>query len=455
MRKIALALLAVCFALEGCADSGSVTETTAAPAPTTYAAVEETETEAAFTQAEETSASQEKEDASEFEKLFENGSIPAQAENQLWGFIDNSGHWVISPAFVEAKAFWYSGLALVRDTQTLLWGMIDSSGNYAIEPTFDQIGRWFNGKLFRVHVPDRGWGYIDKAGAFVIAPQFDMAYDFYEGLACVGQGNFTPYNSDPYAVYGYIDESGEFVIPPKYSVATSFSSGVAFVDIWDMGKQYCTLIKKDGSFITDSVFGYSDISNNIGSRQTFNDGLCPVQTKDEAGYVYINPGGEVVLPKTGTPYEDANDFYDGYAAVKENGLIGYIDLNGEWAISPRYIGWVNAFRRDTNNLMYAQESNSRKGIVDCSGNYILEFSADVEVANFSRTVDRIGVRENRSMKVGFWNLEGDIILDYIFDNTMGFAKDCSYAKVQYNGLWGIIDKDGNWLIPAQFLSLGN
>lgn len=59
MRKIVLTLLAACFVLGGCADSGGVTETTAAPAPTTYAAVEETETEATSTQAEETSASQE------------------------------------------------------------------------------------------------------------------------------------------------------------------------------------------------------------------------------------------------------------------------------------------------------------------------------------------------------------------------------------------------------------
>lgn len=59
MRKIVLTLLAACFALGGCADSGSATATTAAPATTTYAAVEETETEATSTQAEETSTSHE------------------------------------------------------------------------------------------------------------------------------------------------------------------------------------------------------------------------------------------------------------------------------------------------------------------------------------------------------------------------------------------------------------
>lgn len=456
MRKTLLTLLVSCFVLGGCAGSESIMSTTAAPATTTYAAVEETETEAASTQTEETSTSQEENDASEFEKLFRNGPIPAQAENQLWGFIDSSGQWIISPAFIEAKAFWYSGLALVRDTQTLLWGMIDSSGDYAIEPTFDQIGEWFNGKLFRVHVPNRGWGYIDKTGAFVIAPQFDMAYDFSEGLACVGQGNFDPYNPDPYAVYGYIDESGEFVIPPKYSVATSFSSGVAFVDIWDMGNHYCTLIGKDGSFITDSVFGYSSISNNIGSRKTFNDGLCPVQTKDETGYVYINPDGEVILPKTGTPYEYATSFSlynNGYAAVGENNLIGYINTDGEWIIPPRYISWSPFMRC---GLAYGEEPGFRGGFIDSSGNYILELDTNLySVVNGNgNTIERISVYELSSRKVGFWNLEGDIIINYIFDGTYGFAEDCSYAKVLYCGLWGIIDKDGNWLIPAQFLSIG-
>ena len=207
-----------------------------------------------------------------FEKLFDNGSIPAQDTTELWGYIDRSGNWTISPMFTEAKSFWDSGLALVKDAQSQLWGLIDSSGQYVVEPAFDRIADHPSDDLFRVRVPERGWGYIDTSGAFVIGPQFNdardfsggfarvssqiqsigqnsywlwgyintsgeritedifsEAYDFSEGLACVNQGDiFSPF-------YGYIDESGMFAILPEHTAATSFSDGVAFLGFWGWG----------------------------------------------------------------------------------------------------------------------------------------------------------------------------------------------------------------------------
>ena len=46
--------------------------------------------------------------------------------------------------------------------------------------------------------------------------------------------------------------------------------------------------------------------------------------------------------------------------------------------------------------------------------------------------------------------DGSVAIDFVYDLSTGFSADGSYAFVQYEGLWGAIDTDGNWLIPAKF-----
>lgn len=426
-----------------------------------------------------------------FEKLFRNGSIPVRDESSLWGYIDSSGDYVIPPVFTVARSFEDNGLALVQDAESQLWGMIDTSGNYVVEPSFTHIGNSFQEGFLGVRVPDKGWGYINEAGEIVIEPQFRVAegfrngfarvssqlasdgrgtyylwgyinisgeritediffeaYDFSEGLALVKNENYL-------IPYGYIDGTGEYAIKPSYYNATSFSDGVAFVDFGDTDY---SLIDKEGNVLYSKI--WSNPSTSSGYKVYFNQGLCPIQTTDGSGYVYINTKGEVVLPKDGQPFERARSFTltDEFAAVvdKESGLCGYIDLNGDWVIPPQYeyfsagdfhsgIALVTLGTADD-----ISAGNGKTELIDTSGNCILEFSKDVGLQWSWSSPERIAVAEYASGKFGFWNLEGDVVIDYIFDEVKSFASDYSYAKVKYEGLWGIIDKDGNWLIPAKF-----
>ena len=54
----------------------------------------------------------------------------------------------------------------------------------------------------------------------------------------------------------------------------------------------------------------------------------------------------------------------------------------------------------------------------------------------------------------FVDHDGNFITDLMFENAMSFSLDSSYAKVKYNGFWGFIDGEGNWLIEPQFQSIG-
>lgn len=428
-----------------------------------------------------------------FERLFHNGPLPAQDTNELWGYIDSSGNWVISPSFMAARGFWSSGLALVQDAESQLWGMINASGQYVIEPSFNNIGNRISDDLFRVCVPERGWGYIDVSGAFVIEPQFDSANDFSNGFARVSsQIQFTGVDNQNYyqlwgyintsgeritedtfseaqdfsdglalikqgdpldGFYGYIDELGFLAIEPLYTEATRFNNGLAFVDMWVAGSKYYSLIDKDGNALTGPV------SSKL-VQPYFTKGLCCVRELDGTGYIYIDETGNTVLPKSGTPYADALNFTsDGLAVAVDSETMraGYIDLDGNWAISPQYMQ-PGSFQ---NGLAFVIIDQNQTAIMDISGNLLVTLDGRAIVSSQSfRTPERILVNLLSSdgtgtyEKAGYCSAGEGLAIDYIYDAATDFAEDYSYAKAKYNGLWGIIDKDGNWLIPAQFLSLG-
>ncbi len=69
-----------------------------------------------------------------------------------------------------------------------LWGYINTSGEFAISPRFESSLSdyvWsFSGGLARIKVKNK-FGFIDHSGQFVIKPQFPDALDFNDGMARV------------------------------------------------------------------------------------------------------------------------------------------------------------------------------------------------------------------------------------------------------------------------------
>lgn len=172
-------------------------------------------------------------------------------------------------------------------------------------------------------------------------------------------------------------------------------------------------------------------------------------------FEYIDTSGNPASP----PDTTASYNFVGlqYKWDPESKLTGYVDSSDNWIIPPQYTMagpfWSDVAVVQIGSLEDAIRGTCQKYLIDTEGNYLVDFGRDVSVADW-HTPERIAVIDNLSGKTGFWDLSGTVVIDYMFDETQSFAGDYSYAKVKYNGLWGIIDKDGNWLVPAQFLSLG-
>jgi WG containing repeat len=135
-------------------------------------------------------------------------------KKSVYGFIDRTGKFVISPQFASAGQFSGAGLAYVQvGTQ---WGFVDTKGKVAINPQYSSVnaftkanGQW----LAVVGIPGESadktkYGLIDATGTYKINPQFDSVQNFYpNGYAIARTGELA----------GMIDTSGKYLLQPVYS----------------------------------------------------------------------------------------------------------------------------------------------------------------------------------------------------------------------------------------------
>lgn len=259
----------------------------------------------------------------------------------------------------SAKKGWYdfSGKEIIPvayETQIL-------SGGYSFHE-----GLWCYEK-------DNLQGYMDTKGNTVIQPQFESATDFKNGLAAARKAS-----SD---AFGYINTKGEFVIKPQFYSAGDFDeSGYALVYINKSDKTQ-SIINRNGKVLVKNI-PYRAQNDGI-SNAIFQKGLVPVfdtvQKKygymdytgktvipiqyasaeefDKEGKAWVNLGGQVdgkglfaktlggkwaLIDTKGNqiiPYfraEQVGRFVEDYAAVKMNGLWGFMNLKGEIVIEPQW-----------------------------------------------------------------------------------------------------------------------
>lgn len=445
---------------------------------------------------------------SEYEQLFEDGPILAESEDGLTGYINNSGDWVIDPVFYydwedkynlaylknECDKF-ENGIARVKDLETELWGFVGENGEWEIEAQYLEL-RNFSEDLAAAKDNLSGlWGFIDRNGEWVILPQYQVAKSFSQNMAavCDAQNH----------LFGYINKKGEYEIAPKYERAQLFSEDRAFVMDPDTLKymiidtsgvqvplSYDVDIEPMGSFENGRAFAVN----------SFNESVFYMIGTDGTIYANIQSDRAVDALKDGNI-----EWHNGY--IKLGAII--LDYGGDSynihsvyellqdedhdPLSPVSLDKVIVISNEGNIVLPAQHDENREGktitrldgydIVDIKTGEIVGprynfiFITDGEI----RAIDDKGAHvidgngkiirdfplygapqlENDELKMGFKTSPDVWAIDCKFDGSMTyrtrineFVSDVSYAIVKYDGLWGVIDKQGNWLIESNFLNLG-
>ena len=117
------------------------------------------------------------------------------------------------------------------------------------------------------------------------------------------------------------DSDNGFVIQPLYESAEPFYNGIAAVKLSGL----YGFISIDGKYIIEPQ--YLDV-------RYYNEGLIPIKNSDS--WYYADTNGKMILG----PYEQAESFSGDFALVMQDGLWGYINKDGSYAIEPTYQdGW--------------------------------------------------------------------------------------------------------------------
>ncbi|TVP95369.1 MAG: WG repeat-containing protein, partial [Planctomycetaceae bacterium] len=218
------------------------------------------------------------------------------------GFINRAGELVVKPQYYTAGDF-SEGLAFVKT----------------------RVPPFMESSVENEQLAKQSAGFIDKRGRFVFENRsLTYSYGFKEGHACVFVGPDNGRNS------GLIDRTGNFVIQP--GVYTGLDNPTAGAIRAVKGDQV-GLLDSEGNILV--TFGkYDQIT------APWDGSVFVAESGDKT--VLIDSVGKVIAAVT--ECGDVGWFQGGFATIEgEDGLVGYIDSNGDVAI-PRQFDEASGFR---------------------------------------------------------------------------------------------------------------
>lgn len=319
------------------------------------------------------------------------------------------------------------------------WGYMDATGDVIIETDFHDVkrsARTFPFGLIPVRNSEKLWGYCNLEGKMVIDYTYDKADIFEDGVAQVEFESEYGFTTDG----GYIDSDGKVVVPIEYYLAL-FSSGF---------KEGMTGYMDDYKYGFLNKKGEVAIAPRFNSINSFYEGLARVKLEKDGLWGYIDKKGEFVIqPK----YFTAREFYDGQAYVmeKKDGEWQVIDQKGRVLFTPEAaLGVFFAKARPVMGRIRALK-DGKYGFMDSKGKLVIPaiYTHTNEVFNEGL----VAVTQSTEKKEKGWGMVGGYHFIDINGNTVieGPFEDAGiftdgYAWVKVDGLWGLIDKQGNFVI---------
>jgi len=350
-------------------------------------------------------------------KVFDSGLLAAEdRDSVLWGYVGLDGVFVIAPQYNAADTFMENGLATVEINDQHL--VIDKSAKVIMGPLSDKLYVTENGFIYQENSP-----YI---------------YDANGNLAYILPSNIDGYSDNHWYKSNctYYDETGKIMLEYSGSwTCHNFVNGMAF-------------IQESGSFGEGDESGYSGHYIDTTGKKV----IDHFETSNYENTIFDNSSSLPVYGLGGF-WESFYFSENGTAVQKDSsGLLGYVNKSGVWTISPKFVkaGAFNklgvavvAIKNASDELVY--------GLINESGQYVLSPRYDLIWKFYS---DYAVFRDDNG-DLGFMNANGTVVINPNdnWTSANSFNSD-GYARVKnQNGLWGIIDKNGNLVIDYKFSSL--
>jgi hypothetical protein len=350
--------------------------------------------------------------------------FPVQGENEKWGYISRSGHWVVRAVFDYAGSFSVSGLAQIRQDGMSMF--INRKGNIQID-AYDACHPFSDG--FAAVRKSKFWGFIDTSGQVRIPFQFESVFWFRDG--------FTMATLDGIR-WGLIDKTGDFVIEPSFLLddiwhPIGLAGGIAFkheekwgILLADGGVVFNPLSEtridmfahNRAAVTIDGKFGYIDTAGRIvidcqfDAARAFSEGMAAVSISNHWGF--IDQLGKLVIPAT---FDDAGNYSEGLASVSKDNKWGYIDKGGNEVIDLSYDA-ASPFHDDV---------------------------AVVEIGDYAGCINRMGEVIIPPIFASISDFAGGVAYAYRKERKLSVSKNFPFIRVAIFYKSGYIDQAGKWI----------
>jgi len=177
----------------------------------------------------------------------------------------------------------------------------------------------------------------------------------------------------------------------------------------------------------------------------FNEGLAPVLINNSWGFMDVD-GNIVIEPKFKVLVENWGDvpyFSNGSTVVMESAteLVGYINTKGELFLPYNYI---TAFNFSENKAIVRIENDIC--IIDKEGNILAKNIVALNGYHSKFSDGLLGAQ--KEFASGYKDKTGNFVIEPAYDEIRDFSE--GMAAVQKDYKWGFIDKSGTLKVPFQF-----
>ncbi|GAB6091023.1 WG repeat-containing protein [Spirochaeta dissipatitropha] len=197
-----------------------------------------------------------------------------------------------------------------------------------------------------------------------------------------------------------------------------------------------SLPREKSSFFLDSEGNDAFPDARFSGAGGFSDGLAIVRNIQH-DYGFINTQGELAIPKK---FWEVGIFSEGLAFARIEDTIGYINKSGEFVFT-EHIEFHTPFSDGVAMVMTDRDKHDWR-IIDKNGNWVTDDLNIATAQGFNEGLASFGILEQGSVKYGFMDTRGNIVIEPQFDKV-GLFFSGRFNWFQIGDRSGIIDREGN------------